>query len=533
MTITIKQLFHLHIPILFISAIWMHMLTPDSYAQSDPAGQSIIYLDRTEQVIRGFGAANIVGWRPDMTNSDIEVAFGTGENQLGMSILRLRIPPNENQWNVNLATAQKAHEMGVTIIASPWSPPANMKTNNNLIGGHLRPDFYGEYAAHLNRFVEYMEDNGVPIYAVSVQNEPDIQVSYESCDWTPEEMTTFLREHSDSIKTKIIAPESFQFRRPISDAILNDPAATANLDIVGGHIYGGGLAPYPLAEERGKEIWMTEYLLNMSATDQWGQLTQDVIWEETVEMLKTIQSSMKFNWNAYIWWYLKRYYSFIGEGDQGTSSGEILKRGYAFSQFSRFIRPGSVRIETQDPIIRGYLNVSTTAYIDSSNVVIVAINAETSAKELTFTIEGGTISMLNRYVTSQTQNVEQLDDVEVSDNRFTVTLEAKSVTTFSSTLPPVSNEVVSSIPGSYELSQNYPNPFNPSTVISFQLPVSGGIKLEVFDMLGRKVAALVDERVAAGFHQVSFDASHLPSGIYIYRLRAGDTVLSRRMTLIK
>lgn len=57
-------------------------------------------------------------------------------------------------------------------------------------------------------------------------------------------------------------------------------------------------------------------------------------------MLETIHESMESNWNAYIWWYLKRYYSFIGEGVQGAPEGEILKRGYAFSHFSKFIRPG-------------------------------------------------------------------------------------------------------------------------------------------------------------------------------------------------
>jgi len=59
--------------------------------------------------------------------------------------------------------------MGATIIASPWSPPASMKTNNNLVGGELSEDAYDDYAAHLKSFVDFMANNGVPIYAVSVK----------------------------------------------------------------------------------------------------------------------------------------------------------------------------------------------------------------------------------------------------------------------------------------------------------------------------------------------------------------------------
>ncbi len=81
---------------------------------------------------------------------------------------------------------------------------------------------------------------------------------------------------------------------------------------------------------------------------------------------------------------------------------------------------------------------------------------------------------------------------------------------------------------------NYPNPFNPSTEITYQLPVNSTVSLKVYDMLGRKVAVLVDgERKIAGEHSVSFDAGALSSGIYLYRLQTGSHILSRQMTLIK
>ena len=97
----------------------------------------------------------------------------------------------------------------------------------------------------------------------------------------------------------------------------------------------------------------------------------------------------------------------------------------------------------------------------------------------------------------------------------------------------VSNDIDSDIPNQFVLSQNYPNPFNPVTKIQFQLPESGFASLKVFDMLGREVATLMNRDITAGDHTVSFDASKLSSGIYIYRLIMGDVSLTKKMTLIK
>jgi len=94
-----------------------------------------------------------------------------------------------------------------------------------------------------------------------------------------------------------------------------------------------------------------------------------------------------------------------------------------------------------------------------------------------------------------------------------------------------------SLPQAFALEQNYPNPFNPVTTIRYAVPASvgagAGVRLSVYDLLGREVAVLVDEVRAAGSHQVSFDASALGSGVYLYRLTAGAETITRRMTLIK
>ncbi len=88
-------------------------------------------------------------------------------------------------------------------------------------------------------------------------------------------------------------------------------------------------------------------------------------------------------------------------------------------------------------------------------------------------------------------------------------------------------------PVAFQLSQNYPNPFNPSTNISFELPQSELVQLKVYNMLGQEVANLVDGRMNSGNHTVNFDASQLSSGVYIYRLVAGNQSITKKMMLIK
>jgi len=89
------------------------------------------------------------------------------------------------------------------------------------------------------------------------------------------------------------------------------------------------------------------------------------------------------------------------------------------------------------------------------------------------------------------------------------------------------------VPERFTLSQNYPNPFNPSTVIKYSLPEKSNVSIKVYDMLGQEVATLVNEVKNAGTYQVNFDASGLTSGMYIYKIQAGDYVSSKKMMLLK
>jgi len=88
-------------------------------------------------------------------------------------------------------------------------------------------------------------------------------------------------------------------------------------------------------------------------------------------------------------------------------------------------------------------------------------------------------------------------------------------------------------PKEFALEQNYPNPFNPSTIISWQLPVSSHVSLKVYDILGNQVANLIDENKEAGYYESNYDGSALASGMYIYKLAAGDYVSIKKMLMIK
>jgi hypothetical protein len=90
-----------------------------------------------------------------------------------------------------------------------------------------------------------------------------------------------------------------------------------------------------------------------------------------------------------------------------------------------------------------------------------------------------------------------------------------------------------SAPAEYTLEQNYPNPFNPTTTIRYELPKSSVVRLSVYDIAGREVSVLVNERREAGVHEVTFDASQLSSGVYLYRIQAGDIVQSRKLALLR
>lgn len=118
---------------------------------------------------------------------------------------------------------------------------------------------------------------------------------------------------------------------------------------------------------------------------------------------------------------------------------------------------------------------------------------------------------------------------------LTVTDNDGSTATYSETITilSVSNEVNGGVPTEFAIQQNYPNPFNPSTNINYSLPEASSVTIVVYDLLGQKVAELVNTEKAAGYHTIAFDASALSSGVYIYQIKAGTFTETKKMMLIK
>jgi len=282
-----------------------------------------IDVNNLKQYIDGFGAST--AWSGRLSNTVQDIAFNnTNSTQLGLSILRVRIDP-DSMWSDELVNAQRAKLRGAKVLATPWTPPAWMKTNNSTTnGGELMPEFYGNYVTYLNNFCNYMVDgNGNKLVdVVSLQNEPDIVVSYESCSWSPTQFQTFVKNYASGIQTPVLMAESFCSDFGMTDPTLNDPLAAANMSFIGVHLYGTTIKNYQNAIDKGKRIWMTEHYYN----------PDDI--NTCMAMGKEILDCMYNNFNAYIWWYL------VNPGcNLISSTGTIHNKGYVMAQFSKFIRP--------------------------------------------------------------------------------------------------------------------------------------------------------------------------------------------------
>lgn len=366
-----------------------------------------------KQMIQGFGCATVFA-PPNTsayTSEEFDRLFGSNNGQVGLNILRVRVAA-DNAWRtVELNHAKLAIQRGARVIASPWSPPANMKTNNNLIGGSLVPDSGASYARYLNSFADFMSANGASLYGVSVQNEPDVTVNYESCDWPANAMTNFIKTHGHLItSTKLMAPESFNNNQTYTNTVLGDAGAAANIDIVCGHIYGSGIVENTLAKSLNKEVWMTEHLdTNITYA---GNLNTAI---EIHDCLT------KGNFNAYVWWYGKRFYGPIGQ------DGLVTKRGYVISQFARFIKPGSVRLGTS---VNSRSDVLISAYKNGNKKIIVAVNAGDYAVTQKITVQDATINEVIPYTTTELKNAEQGAKITTTNNSFNYVLPSKSIITF-------------------------------------------------------------------------------------------------------
>ena len=301
---------------------------------------------------------------------------------------------------------------------------------------HLKPEHYADYADHLIRYIDFMKQNGVDIYAVSVQNEPDMDFTA----WTPQEVVNFLKQEGARIRetgVKLMSPEACGYQPEYTDAVLNDAEAFAQTDIVAGHLYQGFTdlsssyvkdrhdyvcALYPRLG--GKTWWMTEHLFNDGETEEDPSLWQFWEWDYNFSHLaKEIHMCMDGYCSAYVYWYLKRFYGMIGDTDERCKEeeGEVSKNGYILSHYARYAT-GTTRIA----VTSASENIEATAYLNEATgeVTLVLLNQSDRTLSLVIPISGA--SQASAVETNETKNMEPAD-VTVTKESVSLPISGKSI----------------------------------------------------------------------------------------------------------
>jgi len=337
------------------------------------------------QFVRGFGGMD-VAWEnfPNITMAEFEKMYDP--EQLGYNLLRIMILPYNVDPVVMLSDFTKTaaganyysgvryvNSQGGYVLASPWSPPAEWKSNNSIVGSnaHLRPIFYLQYANYLRQYAQAMANNGAPIYTVSIQNEPNHDANYDGANWTSVQMRDFFKEVGYFTKAGatgsagrnwptdipgfgggkalpyVLTMSGSSANTPaIHNDALNDPDAKKNISLVARHPYGSrniniaGQAPggdnnyNSIYDNDPREVWMTEFNLNTPAN-----YSLDSTWSYVWSFLNSVDITIRNNHeNGYIWWSAKRFYSMLGDGDSGTAPGQILPRGWGLAHFAKFAK---------------------------------------------------------------------------------------------------------------------------------------------------------------------------------------------------
>jgi glucuronoarabinoxylan endo-1,4-beta-xylanase len=362
-----------------------------------------------KQYIRGFGGMVHIPWAGDLTAAERTLAFGNEDGQLGFTVLRIAVPDGSAN-STYVATAKAAIANGGIVYATPWNGSGSMSSSD-----------FATYADHLSSFVSYMKGQGAELYAIGTQNEPDYGSQGGWKVWTAAQCHDFMLNYGDKIGTKLITCESFSYAKGLYDPILNDPAALEKVGVLGTHLYGTSVSgyPYPLYDQKvaGKfERWMTEHYTDSN--------TDANSWPNALGVASELHNAMvEAQFNAYTWWYIKRSYGPI-------NNGAITKRGYCMAHWSKFVRPGFYRVDATKSPTSG---VSLSAYRSDTDVVIVAVNTATSAKSITVSLNGSTISSFDKYTTSSSKSLAKEAAVTASNGSLTLSLDAQSVTTLHGT----------------------------------------------------------------------------------------------------
>jgi glucuronoarabinoxylan endo-1,4-beta-xylanase len=391
-----------------------------------------VNLSGVQQRMTGFGVSS--AWAGSYRNaSDADYLWSTTKGA-GLTLLRIR-------YGDGLAIAKSAASMGVTVWMCPWGmgnngspggPYTTSQTDPNGCKGKgampVLSDAKG-WAAQLVTWVQNAKNQGVPIYAVSAENEPDSCGINNTTSYSPAQMVEWLKVLGPAMKAlniKVMAPETMNVCgfTGFWNAIKADTAAWDAVDIFASHEYGCGTLPsQPSIAEAGKEYWETEV-----DTGTGGDSSGDGI-AAALPMATTLHNDVtKANLNAWhIWW----LYNASGNGGclYDTTNNVWTKRLWVLGNYSRFVRPGFVRVSTSGTVPS---KVFVSAYKSPADgtVAVVAINTNTTATPLSLYISGVVPCSITPWVTSAADNLASKAAITVSNARFTATLDAQSVTTF-------------------------------------------------------------------------------------------------------
>jgi glucuronoarabinoxylan endo-1,4-beta-xylanase len=376
-----------------------------------------VNLSDLQQKISGFGAST--AWSSTMSAADAATLWST-KTGAGLSLHRIRVDYTNGQTS-ELSIAKLVAGYGVTVWATPWTPPVADKSNDNSVEGTLTNG--QAYATFLTGFVSYMKGQGVNIFAVSAGNEPDANVTYESCVYTGATMDSFISSSMGPAfagsGVKIIAPETQNWCTfpDFEPTLVKD----SYVSIIATHEYGCSPKAYPDIAAAGKEFWETEIYDTVVTTADPGM-------GSALRIATLIHDAMTIaNMNAWHYWWV-----YPSAADNGAlwdkTSNAPSKRLWVEGNFARFVRPGYQRVGTTGTALSGVL---VSAYVNPANgsVAIVAINNNTTATQASFYVSGAAPCSFTPWVTSSTDSLAAKMALAVSGGRVTFTLGAESVTT--------------------------------------------------------------------------------------------------------
>lgn len=371
-----------------------------------------------------------------MTTAEIEKVWGQNSD-LGLNIMRIYIPIGESSWPQCLETARQAKSLGLTLFASPWSMPAEWKTYNTVDAVYtdangveqttsLKEEYYDDYALYLNNFVTYLRNNGVELDAISIQNEPDERAKYAGCIWTPAQIATFLKNYGSLINCKVIAPECVGMTDNYSSALLADDVLP-QYEIFGGHQYGYIQSGFKQIQAKGKQAWMTEFLINWNSNA--SVTPRNFSWAtDAFSFFNAVNTAMLANVNAWIHYASKRYYGLMGDGQYGSTAGVITKRGYILSHFAKYTT-GCTRIENTWNDGTGVLGGSSYISEAGDKVVVMVVNPSADSYNLTLDLPFYTTSGTSVKTTATENMASSSISISSETCRPKVTVEASSITT--------------------------------------------------------------------------------------------------------